>query len=316
MPAGVGAAAPVRRGPSRRRRAERLQRRQARRRLRRLLWGGGLLLTLLASVAIGLLLQHRPVGGTTPPLAGTAVPATDPPANPATNPSANTGRPAPGATAAAQLGSPNARAAAAGPLPSAQPSIGGPPIDPTAALAQTVPTPVPLDRAARDPTAGARLAAAQAAAPTPVGAAAPGAAGADGRTPVTVVDANGRTGTAELRGASVSEADLGIRLAPGSQIDPNASSRVREPSGSETVMVVLSSSDTAERLAAHYRAQLQATAGGAAVQSYTPGPGQLLLQSVNPSTGVNRAVLIAPQGPGAVTVTLVRAQPAAGTSGP
>lgn len=305
MPAGVGAAAPVRRGrPSRRRRTQRLQRRQQRRRLRRLLWGGGLLLTLLASVAIGLLLQNRPVADTPPALARAA------------DPTANTGLPAPGATAAAQPGSTSARAAAAGPLPSAQPSVDGPPNDPTAALAQTVPTPVPLDRAARDPAASARLAAEQAAAPAPVGAAAPGAAGADGRSPVTVVDANGRTGTAELRGASVSEADLGIRLAPGSQIDPNASSRVREPSGSETVMVVLSSSDTAERLAAHYRAQLQATAGGAAVQSYTPGPGQLLLQSVNPSTGVNRAVLIAPQAPGAVTVTLVRAQPAPGASGP
>ncbi len=123
-------------------------------------------------------------------------------------------------------------------------------------------------------------------------------------------------GTAQLRGAVVSEADLGIRLAPGSQVDTSAGSRVREPSGSETVMVVASSSDTADRLAAHYRAQLQSTAGGAAVQSYTPGPGQLLLQSVNPTTGVNRAVLIAPQAPGAVTVTLVRAQPAPGTTGP
>ena len=163
---------------------------------------------------------------------------------------------------------------------------------------------MPVGRATANPSAGQGLAGAPAAVATPYGAAAAGVVGTDGG------------GTAQLRGAVVSEADLGIRLAPGSQVDTSAGSRVREPSGSETVMVVASSSDTADRLAAHYRAQLQSTAGGAAVQSYTPGPGQLLLQSVNPTTGVNRAVLIAPQAPGAVTVTLVRAQPAPGTTGP
>lgn len=168
-----------------------------------------------------------------------------------------------------------------------------------------MPVPAPVNRAAADPLAGQRPAGTPDAVVAPYGAAAASPAGPDGSG-----------GTAQLRGAVVSEADLGIQLAPGSQVDPSAGSRVREPSGSETVMVVASSSDTAERLATHYRAQLQSTAGGAAVQSYTPGPGQLLLQSVNPSTGVNRAVLIAPQAAGAVTVTLVRAQPAPGTTGP
>lgn len=166
--------------------------------------------------------------------------------------------------------------------------------------------PVPVNPVVADLSAGQRplgapVATAPAAVAAPYGAAAAGGAGADGSG-----------GAAQLRGAAISEADLGIRLAPGSQVDPSAGSRVRDPSGNETVMVVASSSDTADRLATHYRAQLQAGAGGAAVQSYTPGPGQLLLQTVNPTTGVNRAVLIAPQAPGAVTVTVVRAQPAPG----
>ena len=263
--------------------------------MRRLLWGGGVALALLASVALGLLLQKPTAGDAAPTLAG------------ATSPTAVAVGPA--ATTPTTALPNSANTPPSGPTPGPD----GFANDPTAALGQTVPTPVPLDRAMRDPSAGARLTAAQAAATLPVGAA---AAGADGSSPISVVDANGRTGTAELHGAAVSEADLGIRLAPGSRVDPSAGSRVREPSGGETVMVVVSSSDTTDRLAAHYRAQLQATAGGAAVQSYTPGPGQLLLQSVNPSTGVNRAVLIAPQSAGAVTVTLVRAQPAPGATGP
>ena len=265
-----------RRRPSRRRRAARAQRRQQQRRLRRLQWGGALVFAMLACLAIGLLLPSQP-----------AFDATDAPDSWA-------GATGPASTAGALPAPPTVPTDLPTNLPATLPMTG--PANRHVELpALTMPAPAPVGRAAADPSAAQGLAGTPPAVAAPYGAAA--------------------AGTAQSRGPVVSEADLGIRLAPGSQVDPSAGSRVRAPAGSETVTLVASSSDSADRLTAHYRAQLQATAGGAAVQSYTPALGQVLLQSVNPTTGVSQAVLIAPQAPGAVTVTVVRAQPAPGSTG-
>lgn len=170
-----------------------------------------------------------------------------------------------------------------------------PAADPTAALAQAVPQPIPLARAQRDASAGARLDAAAAAPPPARSTLQVQASPANGQ--VDALDTAGRPVRAELAQASIDETALGLRYLPGSQAVSGSGRRVPDGAGGEAVSVQLMGSGTLETATQFYQAQLASPGvSPASVQVQQPAPGQVLLHARDPRSGVERTVWIVRNG--------------------
>lgn len=261
----------------------------------------GALAAALMVITLIVLLKTRPSADNMPTMAAGS---NSPPGGPRAGPPIDPEGRVPGAPPTATLAiPPPGMAGPAGPAP-ANPGVTlAPPALPPS------PPPMPPDNGGRNPGANPRQGMDLAGPGAPGGVITEANAPRAGPAPNASADPAGRP---DLGGSAVGERDLGLAFVPGAKVVPSAGTRVRDPSGSETVSAVLSTGESAGRLEAYYRAQLQAASGGAPVDTHSPGPGQLLLQTVNPSNGVNRAVLIAQGTGGAMMVTLVRASPPSG----
>jgi hypothetical protein len=94
----------------------------------------------------------------------------------------------------------------------------------------------------------------------------------DGKARISTTDAQGQTSQLEMGGAKVSEADLGVPLYPGAQLQEGGSSRVETPDG-RMVMVQLTSGDAPDKVAAYYREQLKSRAAGKQFMDASSGDG-------------------------------------------
>lgn len=98
----------------------------------------------------------------------------------------------------------------------------------------------------------------------------------DGKTRVTTTDAEGKTSHIEVGGAKVSEADLGVPIYPGAKQQEGSASRADTPEG-KMVMVVLTTGDAPDKVAAYYREQLKSRAAGKQFMDMNSGDGQTTL---------------------------------------
>jgi len=116
---------------------------------------------------------------------------------------------------------------------------------------------------------------------------------------ITTTDAQGQTSQIQAGGAKVSEADLGVPIYPGAQLDDAGAgaSRVETPDGT-MVMVQLTSSDPADKVAAFYRAQLQPQAQGKAFMDARSGDGGTTLMWVDENAKRSVNIVVSPEDSG------------------
>jgi hypothetical protein len=118
-----------------------------------------------------------------------------------------------------------------------------------------------------------------------------------GAMKVTTTDASGQTSTAELGGAKVSEAELGVPFYPGTQPLEGQATKISAGSGS-TVTVMLHSDDAADKVAAFYRERLKAQSEGKQFMDMSGGDGHstLMLADEKAKSAVQVHVIKADKG--------------------
>lgn len=105
-----------------------------------------------------------------------------------------------------------------------------------------------------------------------------------GSAKVTSTDAEGRTTQAQLGGAQVTEADLGVPFYPGSKPQAAGASRVEGPDG-RVVTLQLQTGDSPEKVAAFYRDKLKGGAAGKTFMEMAGGPDQITLMGADEKSG-------------------------------
>jgi hypothetical protein len=125
-----------------------------------------------------------------------------------------------------------------------------------------------------------------------------------GGVKTTVTDKAGKTQTIEIGHAPVTEADLGVPLYPGAKVNAEHAMKVDAGDGSTMASLQLESTDSADKVADFYRAQLKSMAGGRELTDMRTGDAHVLSLSDPSGAETIQVAVSAGQGGAPATVLL------------